>query len=1263
MRIRFKIGNQKTCFAKEAGTIVLLISLLISCTGGVGLGDTVDLAAPVLTVDTLIDTRGNEINLKTYRGLIFVGAEFTFKGTAYDNKAAERLVVEELLPDGSVRRNRSTLDEEPLPILGKPGNQWVLTIRLKEDGERTFRFTLSDHAGNISAESSVKQITLMVDTDGPAVTNLEIERRPGIRYPLKSQQELEDLDASDYIHIDAFQNESFTLKGTVEESFIPVAAELTLKDENGSIVIDNMERNGGGPFSPAWFITHDDIINYSNNHPELGRDYSTGKHYFRAEVESRDQAGNVNTDFFGYLCWYPESDIPRPSVDQAGKGNIVNIAPGLPISIWVSDDDSIAEVYFAFFTLSEWETNIPGMDDEARLEYLMNSSNATAKLGPSRIGAPGSIQRFFATADDPGKGKNVLLAISAKDRKSSGTAGVWKAALFRVNYLEADKPSIVIQSPQENSIPQIGNDGSFTISGYVLDIAGADRIRLAWIPGNDAGKVNETKEGLDQPTLPSGGTIKYWELIPGPMSDAGDSLIQQDFSKPFNIFSDFPGEERDPKLFVLYASSFGGVTTRTFRLSGNNVKPEIDLAATSDVQDILQDFVFRFTATGIGNLDIEIQEIQGISVIHTYTPEFTGTEWSRLIPKADTQDKERAKYRVTVTDQLGNTNFADITVLFTEIPILLHITSGMSNGSITKESDSVILYAEFSKPVQYVNGTPKLRLGFTPEDTSWKLADYTGGAGTSILAFTYHVMSGDYSAKLHSAASPIEAASGNISAVIPGIGGTPAWTGDSGSLQKNKTLVVDGIAPLVTAMDVSGQSSGWYAGRETLTFTLTLTENALVSGSPKLVLSGITGAASPAAIFSRTDGQNILFTYTPEAGEYTAGKTLRAEGIDLNGGSITDYAENSFDENAAANTALTGTAANPASLNPETGIDAVPPFTPGLKQVLVNGEPGSGNLVSGLFKSLSFILDASADSADPGSPRTAQYSLNGGMSWIGWTTGNIALPGGAHQITVRASDAAGNISPVPTPLAITVNGTFPLLDRIICEQPAKTYPAGQELVFNLVFADKVYTLPGTTATITLKGGASGDSQNRIAGVIEQLGDAATLAFSYTIQAGDVMSPITISSVDLSGVQDLYGNTKSGYTAAELNDKSVPDQDLKADAIPPVISSYSPVHFSGSSGSIIGSDRKITLTYSEPVYKESGIITLRPAANWHIPPVIAEAEFLNIPNYNALVSDSAGYKKTTQGLNVQGNTYVPDTDSKYVLSFNLGLDNAGLRIFF
>jgi hypothetical protein len=381
-----------------------------------GMGETVDLTAPELTLELLIEENRAPVDLTASSGLIYVDTVFTVKGTARDDKVLDRVVVEELLPNGSVRTNdsRAALGEKNLTPISLPNTQiasWETTFALQEEGERTFRFILYDKGQNSSPETSVKYITLVIDKTPPVVERVEIDRNKGILYQLMGKEALERLNENAYTDINMFQNESFTLKATLDDQNAISSVALTLYGDNNEKIIENMSNTntGGSVFTPEWLITQDLI---TQNHAG----YAYGKHYLRVEITSRDTKGNENVDLLGSLCWYPESDIPHIEADNTLSGAANITAPsGTAVSITVFDDDSLGAVYAKMFTLAEWDAK--GANDDERAAWIKDTAFSDNFIPANEIGVLSKISFPIS-----GSEASMKLAVAARD-KTDGLGG------------------------------------------------------------------------------------------------------------------------------------------------------------------------------------------------------------------------------------------------------------------------------------------------------------------------------------------------------------------------------------------------------------------------------------------------------------------------------------------------------------------------------------------------------------------------------------------------------------------------------------------------------------------------------------------------------------------------------------------------------------------------------------------------------------------------------------------------------------------------
>lgn len=1218
--------------------VLLLPFFALSCSPG--LGSEVDLQAPRLAITS-------------HENLDYVGVPFVLSGTVQDNIKVDTVKV----------YNART--GELYASAAISGQSWFAELRLPE-GDTALRVVAYDQNRN-SSYQSVKQLTLLVDSTPPVIETVEI-RRPGgwVKYLLE-REALESQDHRDYLAADSFQNEQFTLNAELDDESNIHDATVNLLDADGTILFSRVSTESSA-FNPAWTITHDELI-------AMNPAYATGRHYFRVTVDTQDAAGNptgeisTNTDQFLWLCWYPESDYPRINITTSADGSItIPKDASLPVEFW--DDDGLGIVHARMLTLGDWNAISGSTDDEKINALIANPSRATI-LGASEnlTGSPRQRVVNVAAGTQSGDFRLVLLA---RDNKATSD-NLWYGRAIPVQVTDEDAPIIIVDSPEENTFPTISTGTEFVISGSVLDNRGATVLRTAWIPAGipDQDAVLEnTKEALKTSTVASGST----ETLPNgvvlrgvPLGGTtsrtvgGQVYYSRNFNISYDILNSFMYEgsnENNSKLFVFYTTDDDDNDEwRIFRLPGNSALPTVSF--TYPAQDLQvhsneTEFNLSFNISTPGNLPLDSVVLQDVTdeppVTETYVQ--TGTSFTMTKSVTDMAgwlDPERRTWQVTVRDILGNETTQSRTVIFTRIPALTRITSGVINGTF-KEGDEIMLQAVFSNAVRVPAGSlPRLRLRYSTADTVDKYAEYHSGSGTNTLYFRFVVPSGAQSADLRSWTTPIDLDGGSIlstegsgtPAHLPGIDGHPAFvSGDGNNLQDIKNIALDGLSPVITGLSFTDR---WYREGDTIQVSLSLNEPLLVSGDPELRLGG-----GIAASFVRTAGTTAIFEYTVQPSDNFASITWNLATC----------------MNEPDRLMITDLAGNPLSLN-TTGTGSAGGIDTGIPQTPVIQNPGAGAYNT----DQSLILNTPAAG---GSPETAEYSLDGGLTWNTWTA-PVLLADGDYVITARRLDAAGNVSSIATPRAVEIGKTFPAIIAISCENPDGVYTEGDTLTFKVSFDRPVHTT-AATGSLTF----TGDSSTLVAAIQPNANDTTALYFERTIPAGNEMYPVQISSLDLSGVIDRFGNTEASPDITGLYTSRA---SLSVDSASPQITVRTP-----ASGTVLarnGSGESVlTLTFNESVWVESGTIEVYRSGDWLIPPVLTESEFASV-YYNSSLTDAqrsalmqtengspalhsqtgqpiGPYKKTTHGLKLQGGSRVPDTATKYVLNFETGLDNAAIR---
>jgi len=300
-----------------------------------------------------------------------------------------------------------------------------------------------------------------------------------------------------------------------------------------------------------------------------------------------------------------------------------------------------------------------------------------------------------------------------------------------------------------------------------------------------------------------------------------------------------------------------------------------------------------------------------------------------------------------------------------------------------------------------------------------------------------------------------------------------------------------------------------------------------------------------------------------------------------------------------------------------------------------------------------------------------QYSLDGGSNWLPTTlngtttTQSYNITGaGTYNIQVRYLDRAGNEG-IEAKKTIVIGDTFPKLVSVGTKESNGWYKAGTSLTFNLNFADTVtVTNNATTAlSITVKNRASTTNtttEEKVVYATAGQTGGTTVTFTWSnISGSEMRNGLYISNVNLAGLTDKFGITgpsgsttfanvnnitmtpvgSDSYTCPNLTDG------VKVDAIAPTVTVRNPAHITAPSNNIL--IKTITLTFSEPVIKGSGTITIRPRAGYAIPPVFDDTGYYI--GYNTTAAPNATESADGTGA-YPAKYYSAGANRTYVSSF-------------
>ena len=404
-----------------------------------------------------------------------------------------------------------------------------------------------------------------------------------------------------------------------------------------------------------------------------------------------------------------------------------------------------------------------------------------------------------------------------------------------------------------------------------------------------------------------------------------------------------------------------------------------------------------------------------------------------------------------------------------------------------KIADNLDFNINFSYPA-YVTGSPRMQL--TVGATTY-YATYVSGSGTANHLYRFTVSSGDSD-------------SDGITTVGPSLGlngGTIKDAfGDNATLTFTPTtytnLKVDGVRPAISSITPPADKT--YGSGETLSFTVTYSENVSVTGTPQLALT--IGAATRYATYASGSGTNaIVFSYTIINGEVDTDGIVVTSPLDPAAGTITDIPGNaqtnfSFTPPTLTNVKVDGVAPTIISISPPSsqtyGLSAQLNFTVTFSEsVTVTGTPAlslniggssvSANYVSGsgstalVFRYTTVVNDSDTDGVASVSP------VSGGT--IKDTPGNNAV------LTFSGATYAGVLVDALPPAISTVT-----------PPTAASYKPAANLTFTVAYNEVVtVNTTGGTPSINMTIGSTTRSAAYLSG-----SGTNTLTFRYTLVSGD-----------------------------------------------------------------------------------------------------------------------------------------------------------------
>ena len=535
-------------------------------------------------------------------------------------------------------------------------------------------------------------------------------------------------------------------------------------------------------------------------------------------------------------------------------------------------------------------------------------------------------------------------------------------------------------------------------------------------------------------------------------------------------------------------------------------------------------------------------------------------------------------------------------VIDTNAPTVVGVNSTDLDGSY-KAGALINVTVQFNDVV-YVTGIPQLTLETGSVD---RVVNYSSGATTNTLTFSYTVQAGDTSADLdytNTAAlalngGTIKDATGNAAIL------SLAAPGAANSLGANRAIVIDTTVPTVSNVS-STKLNGIYTIDEVIDITVQFNDVVNVTGgTPRITLE--TGVTDRVADWISGDGTNTLtFRYTVQAGDTSSSLDYTAtDSLDLNGCAIKDAAGN----NASLSLPVPG-AANSLGANKNIAIDTAAPTAGNVTSAKANGSYSAGAVIdiTVQFSEAVNVTGTPQLTLETGvTDRAADYTSGGGTNTLTFrytvqagdasgdldytNTGALALYGGTIKdatgnpavLTLAAPGAANSLG---ANKAIIIDNVAPTVSNVTTTNLNDSYTTGDVIDITVQFTE-IVSVTGLPQ-LTLETGVTDRLAYYLSG-----GGTNTLTFRYTVQSGDTSLDLDYTDevalgVNAGTIKDIAGNNAVLTLATPGNAGSLGfNDDIVIDTAAPTVSNVTTTNLNGSYKA--GSTIDVTVEFGELVY--------------------------------------------------------------------------------
>lgn len=449
----------------------------------------------------------------------------------------------------------------------------------------------------------------------------------------------------------------------------------------------------------------------------------------------------------------------------------------------------------------------------------------------------------------------------------SGTLSATSAGEVTVNGSETTELTLVGPIADLNAFIAAGNVGFTTAPDATDDVTLTVHIDDGGNTGTDPGNSGTADSEAATTTV----TITVTAQNDAPVNTVpADQTINQD--QPL-VFSTGNGNT------IAVADVDAGSGTIQVTLTASNGL--LTLAGTTGLTFISGSGIDDATVTFAGTMTDINAALEGLTMMPTSG--YSGAASLQIV----TND-------LGLTGAGGNqtdTDVVDITV--NEINPEVTVVNTMSPDGVYKMTDIITLTISFDQAVTVdeTGGLPTLLLETGSIDRE---AGYESGSGSNTLVFTYTVQAGDETADLDYQSTAALTLNG---ATIRGASGSDAiltlpTVGGASSIAGQHAIVIDGVAPVVTAVDVP--ADGYYVESDVLEFAVNFSEQVTVDQTGGIPYLEVTiGTEVLHATYEGGSGSNALsFRYTVQAGDADLDGISMGGNLMSNGGSFRDAAGN-----------------------------------------------------------------------------------------------------------------------------------------------------------------------------------------------------------------------------------------------------------------------------------------------------------------------------------------------------------------------------------